>query len=90
MVDEQRKMADERRKMADERRSQLAWLSLLEPEDDFERYFVQRHPGTGLWLLESVHFKEWLDDPKHCLLWCRGPGTLSIWTPSCMRFLIRN
>jgi hypothetical protein len=47
------------------------WLSPLDFKMKQSEIFQKREDGTGQWLLQSSHFKEWCDGTSETL-WCRG------------------
>jgi len=63
--------------MNDRRASVLQWLSFVNMESRHEDASMDRHPGTGKWLLQEEKFREWFDN-NYCaepLLWLNGkPG----------------
>lgn len=60
--------------MTEERRKILDWIQPYGPHQNHEMSLKLRHPGTGLWLIESDEFKSWLSYPS-AKLWCYGiPG----------------
>jgi len=56
----------------DERLKFLEWISDERHEADFDRIIKQRHPGTGMWLVNTVKFQSWLQETSSSLLWCYG------------------
>ena len=57
-----------------ERRKVLGWIQPYDPHQNHVMSLRLRHPGTGLWLIESDEFKSWLRCPS-AKLWCYGiPG----------------
>lgn len=57
-----------------ERRKVLDWIQPYDPHQNHVMSLRLRHPGTGLWLIESDEFKSWLSCPS-AKLWCYGiPG----------------
>lgn len=60
--------------MTEERRKILDWIQPYDPHQNHEMSLRLRHPGTGLWLIESNEFKSWLRCPS-AKVWCYGiPG----------------
>jgi hypothetical protein len=51
------------------------WLRVdgLESEARYQEALSQRHIATGLWILNSTSFLEWLGDTSSCL-WLYGIG----------------
>lgn len=57
-----------------DRRKILDWVQPYDPRWNHEMSLRLRHPGTGIWLIESDDFKTWLRSPG-AKLWCYGiPG----------------
>ena len=57
-----------------ERRKVLNWIQPYDPHQNHGRNLKLRHPGTGLWFVESEKIKSWLTCPG-AKLWCYGiPG----------------
>ena len=60
--------------MTEERQKILDWIQPYDPHQNHEMSLRLRHPGTGLWLIESNEFKSWLRCPS-AKVWCYGiPG----------------
>lgn len=60
--------------MTEERRKILDWIQPYDPHQNHAMSLRLRHPGTGLWLIESDEFKAWLTCPS-AKLWYHGiPG----------------
>ena len=57
-----------------ERRKVLNWIQPYDPHQNHGMSLRLRHPGTGLWFMESDEIKSWLRCPG-ARLWCYGiPG----------------
>lgn len=57
-----------------ERRKILDWIQPYDPHQNHNMSLNLRHPGTGLWLIESAEFKLWLSCSR-ARLWYYGiPG----------------
>lgn len=57
-----------------ERRDILDWITPIDYANQQSDFVSRQEPGTGQWLLESEHFKTWLQTGKQTLL-CPGiPG----------------
>ena len=57
-----------------ERRKILDWIQPYDPHQNHNMNLNLRHPGTGLWLIESDKFKSWLSCSR-ARLWYHGiPG----------------
>ena len=57
-----------------ERRKILDWIQPYDPQQNHSMNLNLRHPGTGLWLIESDEFKSWLSCSR-ARLWHYGiPG----------------
>ena len=66
--------AETRMIVSKERRKALKWIQPYDPHQNHEMSLHLRHPGTGLWLIESDEFKAWLSC-SNAKLWCYGiPG----------------
>lgn len=66
--------AETRIAVSEERRKVLNWIQPYNPHENHEMSLKLRHPGTGLWLIESDEFKAWLSCSS-AKLWCYGiPG----------------
>ncbi|KAE8441895.1 hypothetical protein EG329_004201 [Mollisiaceae sp. DMI_Dod_QoI] len=50
----------------------LAWLSDLDFEKTHSDYFAKREAGTGVWVLETLEFRQWIQGLEQKTLWCRG------------------
>ena len=60
--------------MTKERRKVLDWIQPYDPLQNHAMSLRLRHPGTGLWFMESDEMKSWLRCPG-ARLWCYGiPG----------------
>lgn len=55
----------------------LEWLSSAPYDDRHNEVKRHRIKGTGMWLLETLHYKRWrFEDDAPGFLWCHGgPGT---------------
>ena len=70
----QKHAAETRIAVSKERRNVLDWIQPYDPHQNHEMSLKLRHPGTGLWLIESDEFKAWLSC-SGAKLWCYGiPG----------------
>ncbi|PSN73160.1 hypothetical protein BS50DRAFT_672111 [Corynespora cassiicola Philippines] len=57
-----------------QREEVLHWLSTIDYTSQQKEIFDKRHEGTGIWMLNSEEFKEWISD-KHNIMLCSGiPG----------------
>ena len=66
--------AETRIAVSGERRKVLNWIQPYDPHENHEMSLKLRHPGTGLWFIESDEFKAWLSCSS-AKLWCYGiPG----------------
>ena len=71
----QRKRAVETRiAVSTERRKVLDWIQPYDPHQNHEINLNLRHPGTGLWLIESDEFKSWLSCSRTRLWYYGIPG----------------
>ena len=70
----QRREVETRIAVTKGRRKILDWIQPYDPHWNHEMSLRLRHPGTGVWLIESDEFKTWLRFPG-ARLWCHGiPG----------------
>ena len=66
--------AETRIAVREERRKVLNWIQPYDPHENHGMSLKLRHPGTGLWFIESDEFKAWLNCSS-AKLWCYGiPG----------------
>lgn len=71
---QQKREIETRVAITKERREVLDWIQPYDPRQNHEMSLRLRHPGTGLWLIESNEFKSWLTSSR-TRLWCYGiPG----------------
>ena len=57
-----------------ERRKVLDWIQPYDPRQNHSMNLNLRHPGTGLWLIESDEFKSWLSCSRGRLWYYGIPG----------------
>lgn len=56
----------------------LNWITPLDFDLQQNNILAQRQEGTGLWLLDSEEFNEWISQPQQTLF-CPGiPGASSL------------
>ena len=71
---QQKREIETRIAVTKERRKVLDWIQPYDPHQNHNMSLRLRHPGTGLWLIESDDYKSWLRRPN-AKLWCYGiPG----------------
>lgn len=71
---QQRREIETRIAVTEDRRKILDWIQPYDPRQNHQMSLRLRHPGTGLWLIESDEFRTWLSCSR-AKLWCYGiPG----------------
>ncbi|KAJ6007422.1 NACHT nucleoside triphosphatase [Penicillium herquei] len=54
----------------------LEWISQVQYGRHFDEIEEKRDPGTGNWLIEHRHFRDWIKSTSSNILWLQGyPGT---------------